>query len=56
VSAASSDDATVRTRIVGEGRNRFVGSEVQVALERKAEFAAHGAGLREADAAEFGAT
>ena len=42
MSGASSDDVTVRTRIVGVGRNRCVGFEVQVALDRKAEFAAQG--------------
>jgi hypothetical protein len=35
VSGASSDDVTVRTRFVGVNRNRFVGLEVQVALDGK---------------------
>ena len=51
----SSDDVSARTRVVSVGRNRFVGFEVQVALDGKSELAAHGAKLREADVAEFGA-
>jgi hypothetical protein len=40
---ASSDDMSAGTRFVGVSRNRFVGFEVQVALDGKAEFAAYGA-------------
>ena len=53
VRLASSDDVSVVTRFVGVGRNRFVGFEVQVALDREAQFAAYGAKFREADEAEF---
>jgi hypothetical protein len=55
VRVVSSDDVSARTRVVSVGRNRFVGFEVQVALDGKSELAAHGAKLREADVAEFGA-
>ena len=40
--------------LVGVFRKIFVGFEVQVALDREAEFAAYGAKLDEADVAEFG--
>jgi len=51
-----SDDMSARTRLVGVGGDGFVGLEVQVALDRKAEFAAHGAKLDEAHVAEFRAS
>ena len=51
--AASGDDVSVRTRFVGVNRNRFVGFEVEVAFDRKPEFAADGAKLGEAHVAEF---
>ncbi len=38
VSIASSDDVYAGTRVVGVGRNRFVGFEVQIALDRKTEY------------------
>ncbi len=50
---ASSDDVSAATRFVGVSGDRFVGFEVQVALDGKAEFAAHGAKLDEAYVAEF---
>jgi len=53
VRIASTDDATVRTRFIGVGGDGFVGFEVQVALDGKAEFAAHGAKLDEAHVAEL---
>ncbi len=56
VNVASSDDATTRTRLVGVGGDGFVGFEVNVALDRKSEFAAHGAKLEEAYIAEFRAS
>ena len=48
-----SDDVTTVTCFVGVGGDGFVGGEVQVAFDRKAEFTAYGAKLREADVAEF---
>jgi len=41
----SSDDPTVRARFVGVGGEGFVGLEMFIALDRMAEFAAHGAKL-----------
>ncbi len=49
----SSDDVPVRAGFVGVGRHRFVGFEVQVALDGESQFAAHGAKFDEADIAEF---
>ncbi len=51
---ASSDDVSPSTRFVGVSGDRFVGFEVQVALDWKAEFAAHGAKLEKAHVAELG--
>jgi hypothetical protein len=55
MSVASSGDVSAGVRFVGVSRNRFVGFEVQVALDGKSEFAAHRAKFCEADIAEFGA-
>ena len=55
MNGASSDDVSVRTRFVGVGGDGFAGFEVQVAFDRKAEFAPDAAKLREAYVAEFGA-
>jgi hypothetical protein len=41
--APSSDDVTAGTRFVGVGGDRFVGIEVPVPLDGKAEFAPDGA-------------
>jgi hypothetical protein len=43
----------VGTRFVGAGGDGFVAFEVQVALDREAQFATHGAKFIEADVAEF---
>src|SRR5271157_5098534 len=56
VSVVSSDDVAAATRFVGVGGDRFVGSEVQVALDRWTEFSAHGAKFDEAHVAELGLT
>ena len=53
---ASSDDVTAATSLVGVGGDGFVGFEVQVAFDRKTEFAPDAAKLREAYVAEFRAT
>jgi hypothetical protein len=53
VSVASSDDVSAGARFVRVSQDGFVGIEVQVAFDRKSEFAAHGAKLREADIAEL---
>ena len=46
-------DATVRARLVGVSRDRFVGFEVQIALDGKAERAAQLTEFAHADVAEF---
>jgi hypothetical protein len=38
---------------LGHSRNRFVGFEVQIALDEKAEFAAHSGKLKQTHVAEF---
>ncbi len=53
MSVALSDDVSVRTRLLGVGGDRFVSFEVQVALDRKAEFTAYGAKLDEAHVPEL---
>ena len=56
VSIASSDDALTAAGLVSVSRDGLIGIEVQVALDRKPEFAAHGGEFSEAHVAEFGAS
>ncbi len=44
---------SARTRLIGVGGDGFIGFEVQVALDRKSEFAARGAKFDEAHVAEL---
>ena len=53
VNVASGDDAPAGARFIGVDGDGLVGFEMHVALERKAEFAAHGAKLDETHVAEF---
>lgn len=56
MSVGSSHNASARTCLVGVSRDGLVGVEVQVALEGKPDFAAHGGEFRQAHVAKFEAS